>query len=255
MNGPLDSFWYEISNHLDRIPVWLPGTPMRLGDVGVFDGRGWSQQTTLAALGIEYSTDLDGEPVTYDYSSADGAEVSIDLSAPAVPAGHLGLQVRFSRGGAFVLKADRVTIQRVPDLAGIDHQILEMYQEGAWKRDWVVVTEVAHGGPSVTLVSAGSQSTAVVDLGAVGGASGAVLPGTKCAVTRASGLAAAFAAPTRTALMWRGRCVHDRRWRKPVMDDRGGDFRGNEPGDGTAAQVADVEYPDDLPHAYYESPR
>jgi hypothetical protein len=257
MKGPIDSFWYEISNRFNRLPVWLPGTPMLVGDVGLFDERGWSQQTTLDALGIACSTGKEGEPIAYDYSSHDGAEIRIGLSAqdlpgaPAVPAGHVGLHIRFSRSGAFVLKADAVRVQRVADLAALDRQILDRYRANDWRREWIVVTEVVIGGPSVTIVSAGSGGEAVVDLGA--GPSGAGLPGAACAVTMSSGLAASFVASAQTALMWRGRCVHDRRWRrKAVMNDRGGprpersDDRGN-------AGIADVEYPDDLPYAYYET--
>lgn len=259
MTSPVDSLWHEIRNRFDRLPVWLPGTAMAVGDVGVFDDRGWSKRASLDELGIGFAVEAGGAPVEYDYSSSDGAEVDIRLRVPldpvldAVPVGNVGMRVRFSRRGAFVLKASEVSVSRIGDLAKVDEQILHRHAAGQWPREWVLISEVARGGPSVVLVAGSTEGGAVVDLGLAGATPGGRQLGAGCRLEKSTGLAASFIATTPTALLWRGRRVHHGRWggRSRLVD------RGT-PGEAGAlaadpgvvvgrAEVIDIEYPEDLP--------
>ncbi|GAA5193953.1 hypothetical protein GCM10023322_57130 [Rugosimonospora acidiphila] len=279
MNQLVDSLWHEVRNRLERLPVWLPGTPMELGDVGVLDDGGWSKSTTLDALGIGYAVDAGGTPVDYDCSSYDGAQVHVRLAAPLDPVltgvvgGNIGMRVDFSRQGAFVLRAKAVAVRRITNVDALDEQILSRYEKKIWRREWIVVTEVAEGGPSVMLVSGGTSSGAVVDLGVA--VAGVDVVGADCRLGTASGLAASFIGAQRMTLLWRGRCVHSRWWsRRRWLDDRqtpsedgidpgGTDLSGTDPGgtdpggtdpggDGTGGEfpeIVDIEYPEDLPPA------
>jgi hypothetical protein len=255
MTGPVDSLWHEIRNRFERLPVWLPGTPMQLGDIGVFGRSGWSKQSSLAGQGIGFSADVDGVPVTYDYSSNDGTQVdlraaaSLDPTPQAVAGGNLGLQVEFSREGAFLLRAGAVRVSRIADLAELDRQILGRHERRSWPPEWIVVSEVAEGGPSITLISGGKQGRAVVDLGVTAAGAGGDLIGMGCRLEAASSLAASFVSATRTALLWRGRCVHISRFRrKSWMDDRRTSNELDLP-QGTGPRVINIEYPEDLPSA------
>jgi hypothetical protein len=255
----VDSLWHETRGRFERLPVWLPGTPMSLGDVGVFDESGWVKHTTLDVLGVRFSSDTAGEPVNYDYSSHDGAEVSMRLAASGVPAldavtvGNIGMHIRFSRQGAFVLKANTVTVRRIADLAKIDEQILEQYRKRRWQPGWVLVSEVAQGGPSITIVSGSKEGEAVIDLGTTAAATGGPLIGAGFGMRSTKGLAASFITPTEATLLWRGRCVYDRWWlSQPRLNDRCTDVRGDadvghDHAGGSIPQVVEVEHPEDLP--------
>ena len=130
MRTLVNSLWHETRGSFERLPVWLPGTRMELGDVGVFDEAGWVKQTTLRKLGITATAEPTGVPVELQLQLHDGAEVSsrlgasVDAAASGIAAGNVGLHVRFSRQGAFVLRAQRVTVQRIGNLADVDRQIL-----------------------------------------------------------------------------------------------------------------------------------
>jgi len=227
-----------------------------------------------------------GEAHDYDYHSQDGAQVTTSISASGTPVldavvqGNLGMHIGFSRAGAFVLKAGAVTVRRMAELADIDEQILRRYRDQRWRPGWVVVTEVARGGPSITVVSGSSAGEAVIDLGAAVGPAGPVL-GAGFAVRSTKGLAASFVALTEAALLWRGRSVQDRWWSseprlrdRGVLPDEGGWPGGGDDavtdhgvtdhgvtdhgvtdhgvtGDGVTGdavpQVVDIEYPEDLP--------
>ncbi|MCC2280780.1 hypothetical protein LKL35_36215 [Streptomyces sp. ET3-23] len=58
----------------------------------------------------------------------------------------MGLRLEFRRGGSFVLKAKAVRVSRLADLAGVEDQVLDLYRRGKWRREWVLVMEVASAG-------------------------------------------------------------------------------------------------------------
>lgn len=256
MTSLLTSLWHETRGRFDRLPVWLPGARMELGDVGVFDDGGWVKHTTLDALGIPFTPDLPGVPTGYDYASHDGAQVSTWLAADGDPTvsgiaqGNAGLRIRFSRAGAFVLKADEVTVQSLANLADVDRRILARHRAGKWERGWVLVSEVARGGPAITVVSGSSDGEAFVDLGVTAAAAGQPLAaaGAGIALGTRRGLAGYFVSPTETTLLWRGRCVRDPWWSsKTSMTDRGDQIHEELPVDGMDLHVVEIEHLEDVP--------
>ena len=63
-------FWNEFRKAYDRLPVWLPGTAMEVGDIGLIGGRGWEKLTSLSELGVDYSSREIASDVSYSYASA-----------------------------------------------------------------------------------------------------------------------------------------------------------------------------------------
>lgn len=258
MTSLLTSLWHETRGRFDRLPVWLPGARMELGDVGVFDDGGWVKHTTLDALGIPFSPDTAGTPTGYDYASHDGAQVSTWLAADGDPTvsgiaqGNAGLRIRFSRAGAFVLKAEGVTVRSLANLADVDRRILARHRAGRWAKEWVLVSEVARGGPAITVVSGSSDGEAFVDLGVTAAPAGQPLAtaATGIALGSRRGLAGYFVSPTETTLLWRGRCVRDRWWASEArMGDRGDQVHADlgPKIEGVEPHVIEIEHPEDVP--------
>ncbi|MFC7549333.1 hypothetical protein [Plantactinospora sp. GCM10030261] len=255
MKALVTSLWHETRGQFERLPVWLPGTPMGLGDVGELGDGGWIRQTTLAELGVSVRTRRSTEPVDYDYSSSHGAEVSTTVAAGTDPAlagvvsGNAALRVRFTRPGAFVLRAASVRIHRIVNLAEVEERILEMFDAGRWRREWVLVSEVARGGPTLTLVSNGTDGEAVVDLG-VTGAAGVPLAQARAGlrISRERGLAAKFVGAGESAVLWRGRRVRDPWFGVPRVADRGDqeDVQQTEDRGRLNRYMLDIEHPEDL---------
>lgn len=250
-----DAYWHEIRGRYERLPVWLPGTPMNLGDVGTFHKRRWTKLTSLAALGVEAAPDVEGSLGNLDHSSHDGVHRTAGLTrsgvdtAVATAAGNV--HYRFQREGAFVLHTRDATVHRLADLTAVETAVRALYEKKEWRREWVVITEVLVGGPSLVLVSAGRSAEAGVRLRA----EAAVDPTTAVAlapsfvVESQQGLAASLDSPSRTALMWRGHMVRDPWVGKPKMVERGEDTTADvTPGAGEPGRPywAEVEYPEDL---------
>ena len=247
-----DNLWHEMRGRFGRLPVWLPGTPMALGDVGELGGRGWTKVTTLAELGIRLVPDTIGAATDVDYSSHDGVQVTTHATAtggnlPGIAEGHTALKFSFKNNKAFVFTSYGVQTNRIGNLAEVDHAILSAHSRGDWQPSWIAVIEVARGGPTIILVAQEAGAEAVVDLGAdlpLGLAASAQAQ-TGLAVSGRHGLAGMFVTSEQATVLWRGRYVHQRFFSGPTLRERG--IEENDTTEVQQASVAELEFPDDVP--------
>jgi len=227
VNSAFDSFWREVRHALHRLPVWQPGTPMELGDVGTIDENGWTKETELRSLRIPFEVEPPGQPTRIEYVSSNGATLTSKLGATptGVPGVDLdvGFSVEFSREGALVLRAEAARVLRIADTHRISTEVLRRYATGEWPRSWIVVTEVTEGTSVLVLLSGSSKATASVDVGAAIGVLGAVSGQADISfhVARSTDLAASFATAGPTALLWRGGHVDDPWYARPRWGTRG----------------------------------
>lgn len=223
------TFWREIRGKYDRLPVWLPGTPITIGDVGHLSPGRWTKKTTLEELGITMTPDEDGVPVDHDYSSARGVTIDIQLSGETnagiagLQAGEAGFSVTFTRSGACVFKAAQVRVSRIGNLHKVEQAILDLYAADQWQPDWTYVTETAQGGPACILVAEHAAATAVVNLGLDLPAGTASLASAKAGLSlaRNTDLSAGFVTAEPTVVLWSGRYIRDPLFHTPRSKDRG----------------------------------
>ncbi|WP_329220518.1 hypothetical protein OG352_27440 [Streptomyces sp. NBC_01485] len=252
-----NAFWHEIRGKYDRLPVWLPGTPMELGDIGTFSDHRWTKFTTLKTLKVPAKPDSTGDMGTLDYASHDGVTRSGGLTrsgVDAVVASARGdASYTFTRKGAFVLRSADVTVHRLANLEAVRRGVLELHEKGEWRPGWVVITEVAIGGPGLLLVSAGRSASANVRMRAQAALDPTVQAtlAPSFEVEHQEGLAASLDSPGRSALMWRGYKVKDPLLREATFAEQRGeeadDGQGTSPEDLSAGPTwAEIEYPEDL---------
>ncbi|MGW1800088.1 CHAT domain-containing protein [Streptomyces sp. NPDC001984] len=76
----------EIYDGLGYFAVWMPNSPVSLGDVGVLRGRRFHRMTSLAELGVAFDTVGPGAPMVHSYSSSGDVEVAVsgEATAPGV---------------------------------------------------------------------------------------------------------------------------------------------------------------------------
>lgn len=240
-----DMYWHEVRSRFSRLPVWLPGTAMSLGDVGTLTSTGWVRVTSLDELGIGFSAGPPGTPSSVSYSSHDGVEISGSGLAAGfgLPAGSAAeLTLRFGRAGAFVLLAEELIVTGMAGLYAVDAAVLGGFLRGEWQPGWTYVSEVAVAARSVTAVGGSAQASATVRLGAAGAEGGVGFSVMK-------DLAASFATAGPATVMWRGRYVHDPLLRRARMAERGVTPIGVAPGGAAPeepASLCEVEYPSDI---------
>jgi hypothetical protein len=245
----LDDYWNELGERFTRRPVWLPGTPMDLGDIGILRKGGWEKVADLESIGIRFSREPAGPKTAYSYSSAKGAEITVrakaETSGPmlGVAKGNSALGIKFSRRAAFVLMVEEARVERIANLQDVDRAVLDAYRASAWQGKWIYVSEVVAGAPALTVISATAEGEAVVDLGAapLAGATelGHVQAGAGFGYKK--DLAASFLTTRKSAVMWRGHYVRDPLVGNPAIRERGDWGRSREPSDVPAGLPALVE--------------
>jgi hypothetical protein len=220
----------EFIGAFDRLPVWLPGSGMQVGDVGIPEAKGWQQMSSLRELAITFGTEPSDAPASYSYHSQDAAQVEARLSAESgaivkyLASARAGFQVKFGRQGAFVFRAPTVESERIARLHSVQEEIIKRAKAGDWEPNWVLVTEVVRARPIIILVAGKSDSEASVDLGAklellktvqLGEVDGGF------GVVHQDGLLQAFTITDWAAVMWRGRVR--RGWLRKRFRDLGED--------------------------------
>jgi hypothetical protein len=243
----LNAYWNEVRAGFSRLPVWFPGTPMDLGDVGVLDPGGWTKLMTLRDLGASYTIEEVGATSDIEYASEGGVEILAGTGQVGVQltqgqaAGHTYLTYKFHRAGSFVWRASGVATRRITDLAAVQERVLGLYAAGQWQRQWILVTEVTVGGPVLILVAA--EKDTEVEVGVkVGLESTAVnvsaAPHVVIGANR--NLASKVVTEEPTAVMWRGRVVADPLFRSARLIDK---YRqkGIEHGTASSAVLIDVD--------------
>jgi len=213
--GTFDDFWGAFQERFSRAPVWLPGTPMALGDIGVIDRRGYIHIARLSDFGISFEEE--SVPVESEYSVTSACARTEDFGGKAEasdPSGALssaevGMRVSFSAAGGFVVRAMKVQGSRIPNVLSVEERIRRKNAEKLfWHREWIYVQEVVFAEPCIVIVSAASGAHATVRASINAGLNSFVQllgAGSALSLSEQSSIDQYVATPTRTPFMWRGR--------------------------------------------------
>ncbi|MFJ5645637.1 hypothetical protein [Streptomyces sp. NPDC093223] len=166
-----EQYTKEIYDGLGYFAVWMPNSPVALGDVGFVRGRRFHRMTSLADLGIAFETVGPGAAVVHSYASESGVEVSVngDVATPDVLgiAPQLTVTVTFHRAHTTYLRAVDCTEEAIRDHLALQRGLTELRESGVWLGEYVVVTKLVRTGPAVIMVS--SQAATRVEFQASAG--------------------------------------------------------------------------------------
>jgi hypothetical protein len=224
-----DQFWDEFINAFERLPVWLPGSPIELGEIGVMGRRGWEKLTTLEQLGVRFAVRNIESNVSYSYSSRNSVEISALASAETgqiVPGAEMaaGMKMTFKRGGAFAIRAENCQHLQIDNMLEVEEEIHSLgTSDGGWRRRWVLVSQLTTAQPSIVIVAGSSGAEATVEIRGTGGITGLaemVAGKGSLQLTHESSLDARMLSVERVPLMWRGRSRRLWRWRDLGEEDK-----------------------------------
>lgn len=228
-----DNIWNEFMVRFSRAPVWLPGTSMSLGDIGIIDRRGYIRLTSLSELEINYR---EGPPqpqvqTTY-YAFSKGVTIKdIELTGGvtdptgAVGKAEAGMHMTFSAEKAFVLRAAHAGGKAIANVLDVENEIRRRHAvRPFWEKDWIYVQEIVTAQPCIMVVSEASGAKATVKATGSGpGLSGFGQLFEAGAALELSGEVSSIqqiVTSERTPFMWRGR------WLRGKLRKQFGD-RGN----------------------------
>src|SRR5262245_22302109 len=161
MTSPVRIYQAEMHHNLGFYATWLPGDPIEIGDVGVLlDGR-FRRLSSLADLGIDYTTSEAGAAQSIQYTSAKGTKVGTGASTSAAGIAEVEINIEFSADGAFVFHAAGLQAARLQELPIIGESVLAAYKNGRWRREWLLV-EAVHAADCATIIVSQDNAASIV---------------------------------------------------------------------------------------------
>ena len=152
----------ELFHQFGYLAAWTPGTRWELGDVAV----GWPYQrlTNVRKLGLDFEVREDTSKEAQSYASSGSTSISFKAagSAPAVGSiltqGEAGVTVEFKRARSTVYQAVGCVAPSIEDQATLGQQIRELFKQGKWAKNWIVVTELVMADSATILISQSRDS-------------------------------------------------------------------------------------------------
>ncbi|TPE42954.1 hypothetical protein [Pontibacter mangrovi] len=159
MKAPNKAYLREIRREFGYIPTWEPTKKIVLGTVGVFKKNVFTKLHELKELGINFEIETDHAPGNLEYTSPNGFSITTKAAgAPRIPGSSIpddkaGVIFDFHRENTIIFKVNDANTPVIKNLDHIQHEVIRLYKEGRWNREWVLVTEAVYANRCTLLIS------------------------------------------------------------------------------------------------------
>lgn len=163
MSNPQKFYLQHMFKETGFRAAWDPGSPLRIGMIGKLDDKGaFTAWSTLAKQGIEPEILPDKSKGAVDYSSHNGISIEAKGEGAAPSIGGLltqtdaGFDIAFTSGQGVIFKATGYRTDKIVNIEDIETAILEKYHNGAWPKDYLIITGLATAATATIIISTGS---------------------------------------------------------------------------------------------------
>ncbi|WP_103070543.1 hypothetical protein [Aquimarina sediminis] len=164
----------ELYRQFKYLATWLPGTPLALGDIGLMRGREFTKIGNLSddKFKVDFDIEYDKTPSSISHSSKGAVTLTAKLSGTVSPSYSTltdldaGFNVSFSKENAILFKANGTYNHSIKDQIKLGDTILDLYKNGKWDKDYVIITELVVADSSTILIS--SEKNGAIDIRANG---------------------------------------------------------------------------------------
>lgn len=173
-----EQYTKEMFEKFGYLANWTPGVPRELGDVGTIKDRLFSRVDSLKNLGIDFAIREDKTEETQRHASSGSVSFVFKAAGKAPAVGSVlteaeaGFTFEFKRNKSTFYEALGCVAPTIDDQVAMGQKILELYKQGKWNKDWVVITELIRAKSATVLIS--NSSSAKFELSAKGTFSGGV---------------------------------------------------------------------------------
>ena len=164
MKSPVKQYTNELYKKFGYYATWMPGTPMELGTVGIMDSKVFVKKSHLRNFGIAFDIEEDPSKDDLDYTSDSGVTFTPKVSGTVPAAGSVltqadaGFTVEFSREKALLFKVKGAQYVSIRDQEKLGREIGKLKEEGKWKKEYVVIVELARADSATILISGSANS-------------------------------------------------------------------------------------------------
>lgn len=170
----------ELYKQFRYLATWLPGTPLKLGDIGLLHGKEFTRIGNLGddSYNIKFEIEQDQNPASIHHSSEGAVTVTAKGAGTVSPQNsslldiEAGFNVSFKKENAILFKAIGTLNHTIKDQIKLGNKVLGLYKDKKWDKDYVVITELVEAESATILIS--REKNSIIDLKVNGdvGASG-----------------------------------------------------------------------------------
>jgi len=149
----------EMKRKFGYYATWNPGVPVKLGDIGTFKKNIFTRISDLDSFGIKFEIRPDDTKTPLEYASQGSVAITTKLSGNIAPPGSVfanadaGIIVEFSAENATLFKANNTTSPSIRDTVKVGDEVMKLYRDGKWNKNWVVVTELIEAESATIIIS------------------------------------------------------------------------------------------------------
>ena len=156
----------KIYKHYKMLSVWPVGIPLQLGDV-IQKVRGvYRRISHISEIdnSITFSERVDSTSDGEVFNDNGGVIISTKLKGDAaIPNTSIGINdvgalVEFESKNSVYLKANKIRYVSIEDQIRLGNQVVELYTNGGWEKDWFVVTELAKAESGTIILSSSTNA-------------------------------------------------------------------------------------------------
>jgi len=141
----------------DFYATWIPGKPMKLGDMGIIEKNQFTLVGNLKDQGVKFKVRRDPSPMPYQFNSKDGVKVvfkpggKVDPKFSDILKAEVGFGVEFGKKGKFFFKASKLYEDCIDDLITLGRDVQKIFQGKVEDKDYVVIDRLIKS-PCVTIL-------------------------------------------------------------------------------------------------------
>jgi len=161
MKGPKTQYTHEMYKKFGYFATWEPNRPLELGDVGVLYENEFTRLFNISKRfeSIKFDIFKDDTPGDLEYSSEGSVTICTKVAGTIPQIGSVlteadaGITIEFNNEKAVVFKANETISPSIDDTVRLGEDIIQLYREGKWEKNWVVITELVKAGSASIFIS------------------------------------------------------------------------------------------------------
>lgn len=150
----------EMKRRFGYHATWNPGTPLKLGDIGILENDQFIRLTDLESLSlVSVIQETKGSPVELKYHSKGGIMITTKLAgAASLPNSTLtkadaGVLIQFEKDNSICFQANDCITSLMKDTTKLGKEILKRFEQGKWDKNWVIITELITAASATILIA------------------------------------------------------------------------------------------------------
>ncbi len=164
MSLSMTPYLTQMNKKFNYRATWLPQRRLTVGNFGLISDGQWNELGSLASgFNIKVESSAVDNAGEMELTSATGVSITTKLSGQPSTAleglleGDAGVSVKFATENAFVFKAKNLTYHTLANQFAIAKQIIELWELGQWKKEYMIISEVVEAESATILIAAGSN--------------------------------------------------------------------------------------------------